>query len=294
MIQKLTFPKAFSSFLESNKKTINIMFSIVSSFKKHIPDSYQYSDKHPPLLEHYKYTDKLYIGCILHIAKNSHSWNSFLGPIPGKQVHKRFREYINYGYFSELFNVSIKNYISLKDEIHLLSTDSTNIFNKSCIELHTRNPYFKNKKSCKVSTIVDSKGSPLSLSISDSDEHDSKQFEVVFNNMITNEDVKDKIKENTTLLGDKGYDSLKVRTTIRNSKIKPIISYNKRNCKNVAKIKKLTEEESKIYKSRIKVEHFFSIIKRYPKINNVYEKTINSYFNLVFLIAASININRSN
>ena len=59
------------------------------------------------------------------------------------------------------------------------------------------------------------------------------------------------------------------------------------------KIKSLTDDETKIYKKRIRVEHFYGIIKRYPKINNVYEKSIDSYFNLVLLVSSMILVNRT-
>jgi len=59
--------------------------------------------------------------------------------------------------------------------------------------------------------------------------------------------------------------------------IKPIIKPNNRNTKDTLKKRALTINEEQIYKKRIIIEHYFGIIKRAPKINCVYEKTINSY-----------------
>jgi len=40
----------------------------------------------------------------------------------------------------------------------------------------------------------------------------------------------------------------------------------------VAKIKKLTHEENKIYKQRNKIEHIFAYLKEKQKLNQRYEK----------------------
>ena len=51
----------------------------------------------------------------------------------------------------------------------------------------------------------------------------------------------------------------------------------------------LTKSETKIYKKRIIVENTFSWIKRYPKIDRIYEKSISSYEGLL-MVAASLII----
>lgn len=58
-------------------------------------------------------------------------------------------------------------------------------------------------------------------------------------------------------------------------------------------MRKLRDREEVIYKNRIKVEHYFGIIKRYPKVNCVYEKTINSYLNIVLIVSSMVLINRT-
>ena len=75
--------------------------------------------------------------------------------------------------------------------------------------------------------------------------------------------------------------------------MKCIISCNNRNCKTKSKMRSLTNKEKHIYKNRIKVEHYFGIIKKYPKINHLYEKTLISYFNLLLLVSSMILIKRT-
>ena len=54
----------------------------------------------------------------------------------------------------------------------------------------------------------------------------------------------------------------------------------------------LTKNEIKIYKKRIIVENFFSWLKKYPKIDKIYEKTIASYTGLLMMVISLIIFNR--
>ena len=295
MIQQVTINKSFSNFLNKHEKIIFKLFDKVKSFKKNIPNTYKYSLKYSPPRKIYKYTDKLFIGCILYIALNNYSWTSFIGPIPGKQVHKKFKEYCKKGLFKSLFKNSIKEYLctNAMEKTQIISIDSTTIFNKNCNEIESRNPYYKNKKCAKITAIVDAIGTPINLSVDDGIKHDSKLFNAVFNDTINNNEIRKNFNKTTTILADKGYDSKAIRSKIKESKMKCIIAHNKRNCKDKSKIKSLTNKEKNIYKNRVKVEHFFGIIKKYPKINCIYEKSLQSYLNLVLLVSSMILINRT-
>ena len=179
------------------------------------------------------------------------------------------------------------------EKVQLMSIDSTTIFNKNCLETDCRNPYYKNKKCAKVTAIVDSKGTPINLTIDEGIRHDSGLFNKVFDDTINNKDINKHFSKVTTILADKGYDSKAIRTKIKNSKMKAIIAHNNRNCKDKSKIKLLTNKEKSTYRNRVKVEHYFGIIKKYPKLNSVYEKTLESYFNILLLVSSMLLINRS-
>jgi len=282
--------KSFYRFLKKYNKVILKIFNIVASFKKYCPNTYYYNKNFPPLRKNFKYTDKLFIGCILYVTVNNSSWNSFIGPISGKQVHKKFMEYSRKNVFKDVFNDSINEYLKRNHEtkLEVISVDSTNIQNRNCKELIHRNPYNKNKRSAKVSAIVDSNGIPIGITVDD-----SKLFHKVFDNVIKNKALVNKINKNITLLADKGYDSKIIRNKIKKSKMKCIIAHNKRNTKDKSKIKSLNNYEKIIYKKRVKVEHFFGAIKYYPKINCVYEKTLSSYKNLVLIVSSMKLINEN-
>ena len=170
--------------------------------------------------------------------------------------------------------------------LDIVSVDSTFIQNKLCKDTTCKNPHNKCKRGSRVSTIVDSKGVPLSITVDDSDGNDAKLFFNVFAKMTANKSILKKIHKRTKFLADKGYDSKKIRNKILSRKMIPIIGYNKRNTKDISKIKFLTADELKIYKKRIRVEHLYAFYKKYPKINSIYEKTLESYRNLVFIVSS--------
>ena len=291
-----SFNKAFSQFLNKHDKIILKLFNIIASFKKDIPNTYKYSSKYPPKRSIYKYTDKLFVGCILYIILNNMSWISFIGPIPGKQVHKKFKEYIKkYNCFEILFNESVEKYICTKskEKLNIISVDSSAIYNKLSTEIRYKNPFLKNKKCLKVTSLVDCEGTPLNIIVTDGNKHDSKILKENFTKILVNNRIKEKLSKNSILLADKGYDSKIIRNKLKNANIKSIIGYNKRNTKDKTKLRSLTKRQNKIYKNRIKVEHYFGIIKRYPKINNVYEKSLESYLNIILFASAKLIINRT-
>ena len=148
-------------------------------------------------------------------------------------MHKKFKEYCKKGLFKTLFKNSIKNYLCTDsmEKIQIMSIDSTTIFNKNCNEIESRNPYYKNKKCAKISAIVDANGTPINLSIDEGIKHDSKLFNEVFDVIINDNNINRNFNKNTTILADKGYDSKAIKSKIKLSKIKCIISHNKRNCK---------------------------------------------------------------
>ena len=67
-----------------------------------------------------------------------------------------------------------------------------------------------------------------------------------------------------------------IDTTINNNKLCKDVTKHlpiNKNTKDPHKRRYLTQAQKQIYKNRIKIEHFFGVIKRYPEINCVYERT---------------------
>jgi len=93
-------------------------------------------------------------------------------------------------------------------------------------------------------------------------------------------------------MADKGYDSKDILKILKKKGYKPIIPQNLRNIKNPKLIRKMYSKDKKVYKKRIIVENFFAWIKKNPKIDNLYEKTIASYKGLLFLACSKIIFKR--
>ena len=89
-------------------------------------------------------------------------------------------------------------------------------------------------------------------------------------------------------LCDSGYDSVEIDKTLRNDGYEPIILQNKRNIKDPAKIRKLTEEQKKIYKKRTVVENSYSWLKWYPKMNCMSEKRVCNFKGLALFAYSDI------
>ena len=116
-------------------------------------------------------------------------------------------------------------------------------------------------------------------------------------------------------MADKGYCSKNVKNIVKQHGYIPIIAFNKRNTKDKNKIIKFNKFENVKYKKRIIVENYYGPqiilimgvahyrykyeymnevgwLKIYPKMMHVFEKTINSFENLVYFISSIILFNR--
>ena len=65
--------------------------------------------------------------------------------------------------------------------------------------------------------------------------------------------------------------------------INQLLPFNKRNTKDKNKIKTLTDEEKKLYKSRITIENTFLKIKKNRRLEIVYEKISKNFLSLIYL-----------
>ena len=296
------YSKRFKRFLQDNTEVISKIFSIVKTFKPNIFNTYRYSSVNPPLNPLYKYTEKLYIGCIIYVMKYSSTWESFIGPIGGKQVHKRHMEYLNNNVYKIFFDESLNEYLKTCTIKHKNTTknfqiDATIGNNKLCEDAIKNNPYNKNRKGIKTSLVTDSLGAIFDVLGADSAVHDSKLAKKNIKNITNNKIIMRSFRRHNNkaiFLADSAYDTKAIKKMINDLGLRSIIKQNKRNTKDPAKIQKLTKHEKKVYNRRIKAEHTFGILKKAPKVNCVYEKTIESYLGIILLTSAIMNINKTN
>ncbi len=177
---------------------------------------------------------------------------------------------------------NLKKYIkkSTNKKLEYVYTDTTVVYNKLNKDKAKRNAYFKNKKVIKLSLLTDSKGITLNSLIESGNEHDS----TVYKNQIKSLNDNEKRQFiNSIFIADSGYDSSYIYEINKNIFKKSIIKPNNRNTKNKNKKRKLDENEEKLYKKRIKIEHTNQKIKSYRRLNFVYEKEIKNYKQLIYL-----------
>jgi hypothetical protein len=292
----------FSKFTRDYKIYIDALFNIVKSIKDtdqyKLIDSYEFTIQNPPPRPCCKYTDKLYVACILYILIKQATWTNFNGPIPGKQVHKRRVEYSKIYVYQQYYESILKEYLdnARPKANKYLSADSTTISNQYCSEVSKHNPRNKNRKGVNISTVINDDNVPIILSCHDSTYHDVNSLTDDLSNIKNNPTLMNNIPVNNDkiyILADSAYDSKNLKTKIREMKMIPIVPPNKRNTKNPNKLKGkiLTRNEKHIYRKRIHVEHFFRTLKKNIKLSHVYEKTIKSFHGLCLLAASNHILN---
>lgn len=120
---------------------------------------------------------------------------------------------------------------------------------------------------------------PVSISVAPGNKNDAKIGLDNIQNIVYDISKMKKVM----ILADKMYDTKEFRKQCKSKKMTPVIDYNVRNTKDVSKIKKLSEKEKQIYRERIKVENTFAIIKKYKRLDKIYDFSENTYLCFVNL-----------
>jgi len=230
-----------------------------------------------------KYDLRVILKYIIQILKTGLPWSSIM-EINYKTVHKAFLRLCENNVFKETYIENIKKYIvkTPNKKLKIQSVDSTVIPNKYGSEKVGRNKIYKNKNITKITLIADNKNKPIYANISAGNIYDSKILFDNFDDFLISKTVYDKY--NNYFLGDKGYCSNKLRELLKSNKYYPIIAHNKRNTKDPNKLIELTDNEKKIYKKRIKIEHIFGFIKKkFRRIDTRYDRKIATFSSFLFM-----------
>jgi len=230
-----------------------------------------------PIIYSYKYCLKI----IFDMLYTGISWRLMekLLKIRIDAVRKRFNKWISLEVFNKAYNSLFKLY-KHKYNIKNLYIDSTVIGNSSGSLKFGYNIKIKNKKSIKITAIVDDNKVPHLLKVTPSNPHDSKIMEDIINdNNINN-------GKTINLIGDKGY--IKSTEYINNINKKYNINLITPDRKNTINKKLLTDNHIHL-KKRYIVENFFCLLKKtYKRINIINDKLIDNYYNYLYLIQGLI------
>jgi hypothetical protein len=151
-----------------------------------------------------------------------------------------------------------------QSELKYLSEDTLFVPNRMCNKNEVgRCVYYKSKNGIKIDSIVDINGAPLDISIASGNQNDAtiaiNRIPIIANK-INAEKYKDSQKYKTIILGDAIYDNEKLKQTIKNNNMDSIMAPNKRNTKDLEKLKnkKLSYKHKQKLKKRHIVENYFS------------------------------------
>jgi hypothetical protein len=225
-----------------------------------------------------------YITHIIDIIVTGLSWDKLgsLLLINADLIRKKYIKWKQLGIFSKANNIILNQY-KKKHKYKSLFIDSTNIANFSgCLDFGY-NIKIKNKKSIKISVLIDHNKIPHIIDISKESVHDAKIMERIINTKLNNN------KHIFNLVGDKGYiknnnyiDNIKNNNNI--TLITPLRINSKR--------KNINDDEKNLLKDRIKVEHFFSLLKKgYKRISTINDKLLINYNNFLNIAVALISLN---
>lgn len=271
---------------------INFIDILVETYKKSVNKNQNYA-------HNIKYSIRDYFNEIIKFTSNSVYWRRYKGKIDGKTLNNKHNEFIKAGIYKKAYETILYKYISNNgiNKMKYQIIDSLFIKNKFCCGNLGRNKYYKNKRGIKVSSIVDSTGIPISLICRKGQIYDSQLFKDTYNSImiITKTKKYQEInKYKQYFLADKGYDTNNIRKLLKEKGYISIIDHNRRNIKDINKIKKLTKKEKYHYRKRLKVENFFAWLTLYPKMNMIVEKSIESFEGLVYLCSGIILNRRLN
>lgn len=202
-----------------------------------------------------KYNNLFYIDKIMYVLINGIAWNKLdltNYNITADAIYKKFKKWSIDNVFLNAYNklfFKYKKHLN-NDFLNTLFIDSTVIPNLNCVKTGY-NPKIKNKKSIKLSIIVDENKIPVSEYISESNYHDSTLII----------DPVDRLKHHTNtikLVGDLGYiTNINTKKILKNKKVIMITPF-RRNMKNNV----ISKINNKLLSKRYVVEHAFSNIKR--------------------------------
>lgn len=229
-----------------------------------------------------KYSLDLIIEEILYFLKSGVSWRMLRSTINYKTLYWHYNQFVKNNIFLRLFTKIKRRYLrKYIPEQQTLFIDSTIIYNRNGTNKIGRNKFYKNKNATKISLMTDKNGFPLSIFFMKGNYHDTSIFEKHIKDaklIVPNEKktiIADKAyasKNNYKLLGDNNFNH--IIPPRKNMKIAAVYEYNKNE-----------------YIKRIKIEHIFSRLKMYRRIEQRNDKLLRNYRGFTYLAFTSIAIN---
>jgi transposase len=189
---------------------------------------------------------------------------------------------IKYNIIKDVFKDTSKFTNNKQKQIYI--TDTTLIRNKNGIDNISHNPIDNKHNTTKIS-IVSNLETIIDIKVYDSIVYDSKIFDLQLDSLDNLNNKHEKI-----LLADKAYDSNNLREKLKLKNMRLICPYNKRNTKDINKIKKLSNKEKQLLKKRLYIERINNYLKKCKRLINRYDKFNNNFYNTVLFYSIIYNL----
>ena len=242
----------------------------------------KYADLLCPNEYNSKYTNEYYLKNILYVLNNFISWKSLQyskliesdKEYHYKTIHKKHILWSNANVYYYAYNDMLNNN-TINNITENIIIDNTLIINKyGSQEIGYGNGETRKKKYISLTAVINENNKPVLIFNNNTIKkenintlpHDTKS-------LINSIDLlKNKIKNNTCIIGDKGY--IIDKNKINNKYIK-IVTPKRKNQK-----EKNTEEEKQKLKTRYKIENWFSKLKNFNRILVRRDKLIKTYMGI--------------
>lgn len=237
-----------------------------------------------------KFTLSSIIDEILFILKTGISWRNLRSPINWNTIYFHHLRFVRFDIYKKTYDNILSFYLNKISFINGIIVDSSffqNRFGKNNI---ARNKYFKNKNCCKISILNDLNGIPFSVISARGNLHDITIFEEHKKDINR---LSDFLPNNNSIysLADKAYSSKFINSYFSSKNIKVLIPPKKIKNK---QLKIFNLKQKKIYKNRLIVEHLFKDIKRFNRVDIIYDSKHSTFLSFIYLSISSICITKIN
>lgn len=265
------------------------------SFKKAICDYIPRNSLYKPTTNT-KYTLDQIIDVIEYVLVTGSSWRSLNLPIfkstgiKWQSIYYHFVKFSNANVFKNVYLELLNQYFKTNKsgKLKYLSIDSSFILNAYASNVGY-NGFYKKKRLSKLSMIVDSNGIPISILLAKGNMADPSLFQLNIDKLFVKIDyTSNNNKHKRYFLADSAYDSKKIKDSIEQYGIIPIIWKSKRT-KNIIKFNK---QQTAIYKNRIIVENSFSWLFNCRRINRRYDKSLSNTLSFIYAASCKLLIGR--
>jgi hypothetical protein len=191
-------------------------------------------------------------------------------------------------YKNKIINLYNEHKLDLS-EIHIDSTNVLNLYGNENIGYGHK---FKNKKSSRIHLSLSNNGIPLSVHITGANKHDSTQIETNLKNIPFK--IKTSNKKSTYVAVDKGYLSEKNFNIIENKYKCKMLCFPKKGANmtkkhNIILSNRLNRKyNQEKYIDRLKIERFFSLLKKFPNIIHRHDRKTITYMGSILMVLLNI------